>query len=235
MTIKAMGYFDDYLEESDRILSVYDASPVPIIKSSAFSTGDCDYGDGIKLTANNNTKTSTLSEEALDTIRKYAFPESYKNKKILAEAVQKTKYTLQECLDTFVELNKKELGPIYLSGSVSLVLQGLIKREYFSDLDVVVEKLPELDDDMIDNYRGSRQRFRNIPIDVCNSKSVFFENMPIDIFINPTIRYKKINYRGNEYLCQDYKDILNVKLKVALSDFKDADQLIGSIININIK
>ena len=62
----------------------------------------------------------------------------------------KDNYTIDECLNCYNELFKKELSePICIGGAVGLHLQGIIKRDSFHDLDLVFNKIPELDDDII--------------------------------------------------------------------------------------
>ena len=141
----------------------------------------------------------------------------------------KSEYNLDECLKCFNDLVEKNIGTIYLSGSVALFLQGKITRNEFKDLDIVVIGDYTLDDDMFDIQRG----FYPPDPNGTELKSMMFDDVKIDFFsreepLNPVI----VEYDGNSYLCQSYQEIIQAKLNIALAKMKDCDELLGKSFNI---
>lgn len=146
----------------------------------------------------------------------------------------KDNYTIDECLNCYNELFKKELSePICIGGAVGLHLQGIIKRDSFHDLDLAFNKIPELDDD-IEDYKGSRGSYYKVKDKKDLPKSVIFEGILIDMFTDTAIQKVSVKYRDKEYICQDYRQILAAKLRMCLQSFKDYDDVIGKHISINI-
>lgn len=145
----------------------------------------------------------------------------------------KDEYALQECLDAFDNLCKKEIGDIYLTGSVALYLQGKITRTIFKDLDVVVVGEYMLDDDIYDNPYGCKY-----PPDPSGIERtpVAFNDVKIDIFSNINyVNSVNVEYLGKTYLCQDYKDIIKAKLRMVLPKMKDLDELLETSFEITYK
>jgi len=145
----------------------------------------------------------------------------------------KEEYTLQECLDAFDNLCKKEIGDIYLTGSVALYLQGKITRTMFKDLDIVCVGEYMLDDDIYDNPYGCK--YPPDPSGV-ERTPVAFNDVKIDIFSNINyINSVNVEYLGKTYLCQDYKDIIKAKLRMVLPNVKDLDELLETSFEITYK
>lgn len=144
-------------------------------------------------------------------------------------------YTIDECLNCYNELIKKELSePICIGGSVGLYLQGVIKRDSFHDLDLVFTKIPELDDDMED-YKGNRGSNYKIKDKESLPKTIIFDGVLIDMFTDKFITRQTVSYKDKEYIVRDYRQILNAKLRMCLESFKDLEDVMGKYININIK
>lgn len=162
-------------------------------------------------------------------------PEIRRSKSILSSYHEiKDNYTIDECLNCYNELVKKELSePICIGGAVGLHLQGIIKRDSFHDLDLAFNKIPELDDD-IEDYKGSRGSYYKVKDKKDLPKSVIFEGILIDMFTDTAIQKVSVKYRDKEYICQDYRQILAAKLRMCLQSFKDYDDVIGKHISINI-
>jgi len=140
--------------------------------------------------------------------------------------------SLERCIDLYLELDNKNIGDIYITGSVALALQGKITRSIFKDVDLVAVGNIELDDDISDFYRG------NYPRDPqCKEhKSLIFGNVPIDIFIvEEAPKIAIVDYNGNKIRCQHYEGIIKAKLNMALQSFKDKEDLFANTIEIIIK
>jgi len=145
----------------------------------------------------------------------------------------KDEYTLQECLDAFNDLCNKEIGNIYLTGSVALYLQGKITRTTFKDLDVVCVGEYMLDDDIYDNPYGCQ--YPPDPSGV-KRKPLAFNNVKIDLFSNISyVNSINVEYLGKTYLCQNYKDIIKAKLRMVLPKVKDLEELLETSFEITYK
>lgn len=147
--------------------------------------------------------------------------------------VTKDYYEIKECLNCFKELYKKNIGEIYLTGSVALYLQGKISRSSFKDIDLVIVGKYELDDDIY-----SDPFCRRYPPDMNNTErsSYIFNNVKLDIFSGPTsVNSVNVEYNGDNYLCQDYRDIIKAKLNMVLPKVKDLDELLGKSFEITYK
>jgi hypothetical protein len=145
----------------------------------------------------------------------------------------KDEYTLKECLDAFNDLCNKEIGDIYLTGSVALYLQGRITRTMFKDLDVICVGEYMLDDDIYDNPYGCK--YPPDPSGV-ERKPLAFNNVKIDLFSNINfVNIVDIEYFGKMYKCQDYKDIIKAKLRMVLPKVKDLDELLETSFEITYK
>lgn len=145
----------------------------------------------------------------------------------------KDEYTLQECLDAFNDLCNKEIGNIYLTGSVALYLQGKITRTMFKDLDVACVGEYMLDDDIYDNPYGCQ--YPPDPSGV-ERKPLAFNNVKIDLFSNLSyVNSINVEYLGKTYLCQNYKDIIKAKLRMVLPKVKDLDELLETSFEITYK
>lgn len=145
----------------------------------------------------------------------------------------KDDYTIDECLDAFNELCEKQIGDIYLTGSVALFLQGKITRCLFKDLDVAVIGEYELDDDIYENPYGCKY-----PPDPSGTERtpLAFNNVKIDLFSNiDHINSVNVKYNGKTYFCQDYKDIIKAKLRMVLPKVKDLDELLETSFEITYK
>ena len=142
-------------------------------------------------------------------------------------------FELDRCLDCFDELLEKQIGDIYLTGSVALFIQGKISRSQFKDLDIVILGEYSLDDDMIDlRVLHSYPENRNGN----TRKAICYNNTAIDIFsVKDSINVVDVEYEGKVYKCQDYKDIIMEKLWMVLPNMKDYKELMDGIIEINIK
>jgi len=145
----------------------------------------------------------------------------------------KDEYTLQECLDAFNDLCNKEIGNIYLTGSVALFLQGKITRTTFKDLDVICVGEYMLDDDIYDNPYGCK--YPPDPSGI-ERKPLAFNNVKIDLFSNISyVNSINVEYLGKTYLCQNYKDIIKAKLRMVLPKVKDLDELLETSFEITYK
>ena len=144
---------------------------------------------------------------------------------------KKSKFKIDELIETFKELQHKDIGDIYLTGSVGLYLQKKLDRDEFKDLDIVLVGKLELDDDMKEHHRGDYPKD-----DQCEErKSVIFNNIPIDIFVvKKPVNKVVVTYEGTEIVCQHYKDIIQAKLNMALNKLKDKDYLLNNCIDIKI-
>ena len=146
---------------------------------------------------------------------------------------QKAEFFIYECLSSFRTLCEKQIGDIYLTGSVSLYLQGKITRCTFKDIDIIVAGEYSLDDDILDN-----PTWRDYPQDPngAERKPLLFNGIKIDLFYNvEKVNFIEVEYHGNTYLCQDYKDIIKAKLNMVLPKVKDLDELLGKSFEITYK
>lgn len=134
-------------------------------------------------------------------------------------------YSLEECLDAFKELVAKDIGDIYLTGSVALALQGKINRTKFKDLDILVIGKLELDDE-IDPF--SRSSYTLNPDE--KPAGYIFNNIVIDFFTKKDVNFVEVD----GIKCSDYKDIIQAKINMILPSMKDYDYLIKNHINITI-
>lgn len=141
----------------------------------------------------------------------------------------KDEYTIKECLNCFEDLVEKDIGEIYLCGAVALYIQGKIKRDWFSDLDVIVIGKLTLDDDMHDNPYA--RKYNNKEFD---RKAIIFEGVKIDFFNNLDCKPKFIDveYSGKIYKCEHYHDIIKAKLDMVMNGFKDLNELENSSFKI---
>lgn len=145
----------------------------------------------------------------------------------------KDEYTLQECLDAFNDLCNKEIGNIYLTGSVALYLQGKITRTMFKDLDVACVGEYMLDDDIYDNPFAGKYPPDETGV---GRSALAFNNVKIDLFSNVhMVTFIDVEYLGKTYRCQDYKDIIKAKLRMVLPKVKDIDELLGKSFEIIYK
>lgn len=152
------------------------------------------------------------------------------------EFVPKKSYIMKECLKAYRDLQEKDLGNICLTGSLALKLQGIITRSQFSDMDITVVGAYQLDDD-INFYYNPKQYPKNNLID-SDTKQIVYDNIPIDLFVLPEdskVNTVEVNYQGETYLCQDFRDILKVKLNMILPNMKDYQELIDNHIVIDFK
>lgn len=156
-------------------------------------------------------------------------------------------YTLKKCLEVFEELLEKEIGNIFIGGSVALHLQGILDRTEYSDLDLNYSGDLELDDEFED-YHGNRSSrssaikfgrrshsrrmnyYKNVTIN-----SYIYNEIILDFFKTEAVDIVNITYNGKIYPCLHYKNILKHKLDAALANFKDKNSLLNNIIEINIK
>lgn len=145
----------------------------------------------------------------------------------------KDEYSLQECLDAFNDLCNKQIGDIYLTGSVALYLQGKITRTVFKDLDIVCVGEYMLDDDIYDNPYGCQ--YPPDPSGV-ERKPLAFNDVKIDLFSNISyVNSINVEHLDKTYLCQDYKDIIKAKLRMVLPKVKDLDELLETSFEITYK
>lgn len=144
---------------------------------------------------------------------------------------KKKKTSLDDYLEVFNELEEKDIGDIYLTGSVALFLQGKLDRTEFKDLDIAVLGEFQLDDDIKDFKRGDYPPDPNGTV----RRSVKYEGIPIDLFKIKGINRVDVEYEGKTYRCQNYKDIIMAKINMAFEKLKDKDYLIDKgIIDIKI-
>lgn len=136
-------------------------------------------------------------------------------------------FMLDECLEVFRELQNKDIGDIYLSGSVGLYIQGKLDRKEFKDLDIVIIGNIELDDEIADFPRGDYP-------DDDNRRSVLFNGIPIDIFTSDKVNKNVVITESGEYQCQHYSDIVQEKLIMAFDHLKDKDYLLANVLDIKI-
>ena len=151
----------------------------------------------------------------------------------LKQIKQKSEFFIDECLSSFRTLCEKQIGDIYLTGSVALYLQGKITRCTFKDIDIIVAGEYSLDDDILDN-----PTWRDYPPDPNGTerKPLLFNGIKIDLFYNvEKVNFIEVEYQGNTYLCQDYKDIIKAKLNMVLPKVKDLDELLGKSFEITYK
>lgn len=142
-------------------------------------------------------------------------------------------YCLDECLDKFKELENKQFGELYLTGSVALKLQNKISRDYFKDLDIIILGKYELDDDILDFSNGQNYDKNEL---LSESRSVVYSNLKVDIFsLEKSFDLKLIcvDYMGKSYVCQDYRQIITAKLNMILPKMKDWKDLYGSVFDLN--
>lgn len=153
------------------------------------------------------------------------------SRKSKAFEMLKDEYNIEECLNCFESLTEKNIGDIYLSGSVALYIQGKITRSKFKDLDIVVLGDLVMDDDMYDNPYARNYRNRDQQFD-CNA--IIYDDVKIDLFTNvrPGLKYIDVEYHGKTYKCQHYHDIIRAKLDMAFDTFKDFDDLIDKSFKI---
>ena len=168
-------------------------------------------------------------KEAAPKMKRLLSEDFYKYKLLLDV---KSEYDINECLECFNNLYEKNIGEIYLSGSVSLFIQGKITRNLFNDLDVVVVGDYSLDDDMDDRdcilYKSDPNGTK--------VKNVIFNNVKLDIFSEyNSVDTVNVEYNGKNYPCQSYKQIVKAKLNVALAEMKDYKELIETSFNILYK
>lgn len=147
---------------------------------------------------------------------------------------RKDSYKLNECLKAFRELTEKEIGEIYLTGSVALHLQKIIKRNIFKDVDIVLIGNHQFDDDITPYKRDShypQSKELGDPI------YVTYSNIPIDIFKfkkEHSIKVLPVEYKGDVYICQDFREILMAKLNMLLPKMKDVEEILPHL-DINFK
>ena len=152
---------------------------------------------------------------------------------IFKSTKQGSEFFIDECLSGFRTLCEKQIGDIYLTGSVALCIQGKITRCSFKDMDIIVAGEYSLDDDILDN-----PTWRDYPPDPNGTerKPLLFNGIKIDLFYNvEKVNFIEVEYQGKTYLCQDYKDIIKAKLNVVLPKVKDLDELLGSSFEITYK
>lgn len=154
-----------------------------------------------------------------------------KNRTIQKKQKPKSQYTLEECLSTYRELVEKDIGDIYLSGSVGLFIQGKLDRCKFKDLDIVVVGDFELDEEIEDYIRRSSYPMDEVST---NLKTVIFNDVLIDLFTVKNIKRIDVEYEGHTYKCQQYPGIVQAKLEMALKKLKDKDFLLKHIVDIII-
>ena len=142
---------------------------------------------------------------------------------------KKEYFSANDLLEVVDELLEKEIGNIFIGGSLSLFLQGKLDRCEFKDLDLIYQGNLELDEDIEDYNSGSEYPESK------NLKSVIYQNTPIDLFKEDEIEFVMVNYQGKTYKCQRYKKIIEAKLKMSLKDMKDKDYLFNNFIEIKIK
>lgn len=148
------------------------------------------------------------------------------------ETEYKDFYNVDECLKCFDELIEKNIGNIYVSGSVALFLQNRITRTVFRDLDVVVSGEYTLDDDMYDRKRG----FYPPDPNGTELKSIVFNEVKVDFFSKiDKVNFVEIVYNNKVYQCQSYIDIINAKLSIVLNNMKDYEELKQTSFNIEYK
>lgn len=150
-------------------------------------------------------------------------------KRISSSTKTKEEYTIEECLNCFENLVEKDIGEIYLCGAVALYIQGKIKRDWFSDLDIVVIGKLTLDDDIHDNPYA--RKYNNKEFD---RKAMIFEGVKIDFFNNLDYkpRFIDVEYNGKIYKCEHYHDIIKAKLDMIMNGFKDLNELENSSFKI---
>lgn len=141
----------------------------------------------------------------------------------------KDEYNIEECLNCFESLVEKNIGEIYLCGAVALYIQGKIKRDWFSDLDIFVVGKLTLDDDIHDNPYA--RKYNNKEFD---RKAMIFEGVKIDFFNNLDYkpRFIDVEYNGKIYKCEHYHDIIKAKLDMIMNGFKDLNDLENSSFKI---
>ena len=141
-------------------------------------------------------------------------------------------YDIDEILNTYRELQSKQIGDIYLTGSIALHLQSKISRTKFKDLDIIVIGEYELDDDILDYSRPFEYPQTN---GVGETKSIVFNNTPIDLFRfdnSDSLNLVEVERGGFIYLCQDYKDIVKVKFNMIIDRMKDSQELYGTCFDL---
>lgn len=240
--------------------STVSGTSAPKYYSAADPWGDIDYGVQLTTTPVDKSTEAKLRSSFSDAYHKYmqitSEPSGWKSPKYHDDKPKiirpkrglsidqkrrsmdicdklKDEYTLQECLDAFNDLCNKEIGDIYLTGSVSLYLQSKITRTSFKDLDVVCIGEYMLDDDIYDNPYGCQY-----PPDPNGTerKPLAFNNVKIDLFSNVDyVNYVDVEYLGKTYGCQNYKDIIKAKLRMVLPKVKDLDELLETSFEITYK
>lgn len=223
--------------------------------STNYYIGAMEPREGLTFNAN------SISFEELE---KKARDQADTGKSPSAEGERKNTCSLEKGLKIYEELLKKDIGSIYLTGSLALHLQGVLDRTEYSDLDIGYIGDLELDDEFENYYRknygfearANRHRRtvgRLTPEDVFGPptlsgdkerepskekskiNSYMFDGVILDFFEDISPNVVEVLHKGKEYKCLYYKDILAIKLDAALSKFKDKEFLLNNIIEIKIK
>ena len=145
-------------------------------------------------------------------------------------------FTVNSLLDTYELIRNKEVGDIAITGSLSLFLQGKISRNKLGDLDLSTRSGNiQLDDDFEDVIMDMHYGEFGEEELVAAPRMYYFNNVLVDIFpeekVIPETLY--IEYKGKEYLCVDYRHILDAKLEMLLPRMKDFKELYNKVFELN--
>ena len=145
-------------------------------------------------------------------------------------------FTVGSLLDTYELIRNKEVGDIAITGSLSLFLQGKISRNKLGDLDLSTRSGSiQLDDDFEDVIMDMHYGEFGDEELVAAPRMYYINNVLVDIFpeekVVPETLY--VEYKGKEYLCVDYRHIIDAKLKMLLPRMKDFKELYNKVFELN--
>jgi hypothetical protein len=145
-------------------------------------------------------------------------------------------FTVNSLLDTYELIRNKEVGDVAITGSLSLFLQGKISRNKLGDLDLSTRSGSiQLDDDFEDVIMDMHYGEFGDEELVAAPRMYYINSVLVDIFpeekVVPETLY--VEYKGKEYLCVDYRHILDAKLKMLLPRMKDFKELYNKVFELN--
>lgn len=155
--------------------------------------------------------------------------------KYIKSMFENISYNVDQLLSIYEKLEEKQIGNIAITGSLALFLQEKISRDTFSDIDITtISGKVELDDEFED-VRTDIVSYSKNGGTVSTPNTYLIDKVLVDIFpvSKSTVNIVAVGYNGSVYKCMDYKDIIDIKLKMLLPQMKDYNELYNNVFSLN--
>jgi hypothetical protein len=108
---------------------------------------------------------------------------------------------IDKIIKVLIEFQKQNPN-IYIGGSVSLILQGIIPERIPKDIDIISKEKTHI----YDIFNINKNKHKRIRIKI-------YEGLKFELFINPKAKFIEYNYEGNILKLSPIDEVFEWKLK----------------------